>query len=203
MTYSDSTLAIDHESDTEVSEMRSKELTSVEPTFREYVDKAKRNKHDWNIPHACMYEALIVFRALIKIATENVGDGRAIRILSHRYYPKFYDQLSNYISDAMDDGVVVEAIVTSSDIDICNNEFLNAIYDNDLGHVITVPPDHPVHSPSLRVHSSSFIVVGDSSYRLRAKHGDAKAIANFNNSTIGGLLLQNFLDIKKSLENAD
>ncbi len=167
--------------------------SSIEPTFEEYVEDARKNRRNWDIPHACSEEALFVVRALIADAHNNPNKLRPICSVARNYPSNFFDALKDDIDLALDAGVFVTAIVLSPGVVISDNVFLNTIGRHVNGEVITQIGNEILSSPS-------FIVVGNFSYRFRIRSGEAKALANFNNQFIGDFLVDQFHTLRDQLK---
>ena len=154
-------------------------------------DVRKARKRDQNIVHACEDEAKFIFQELFRYA---IKKERKVRIVSSKFYAPFFDQLEEDITHVMDQNIKVELLVLSPNGNLVENKFIAAVNKHGMGTVILNPHDKEIRSPS-------FVLVGDSAYRIRMHPKEAKAVANFENAFFGKFLQEEFDDIKAQLQN--
>lgn len=163
---------------------KEEEAVLTGPDFRKLVNHCKTNNIDRDIYNASFDHALELADVLFKKALE---EKKPIKIISGDLCTQFYGTLCNIADKILDEGIKIEAIVSNPNCELHRNRFANMLINKGSLYLAL----HPIRL----LH---FILVGDKSYRLETDHDQSKAVANFNNISIGQVLFQQFNTAIKS-----
>ncbi len=156
--------------------------------YKEWVEKCDKKNLDEDIHNASEDNALFLFQALLNRAIKKKQD---VKIISEFLLARFYNKLTNELQTLANNNkleVIAEKEVDNKE----NNKFYQSIKDKRI-----------FLSATKRFRSlPNFIVVGDSAYRYETDRVSTKAIANFNNKSMGEFLIDMFNDIKKDIQEA-
>lgn len=155
--------------------------------YKAYVLECYENNKDQDIHNASTENALLLFKTLLKKAFKNKED---VRIISGSLLASFYNELVVPMQDILNNNNSVKIIV-EGDIDDKNN---NNFYKSFKDYIV----DARVKFKEL----PNLILVGSNSYRYEEDKNSHKALANFNDKSMGNFMQKVFddllIDIKKT-----
>ena len=156
---------------------------SKEFNYAAWVKECYENRLDKEIHNASEENALLLFETLFDKA---IRDKEDIKIISHQLLARFYNQLTSRLQQVIDNGNTIEVIVEGNIDDKSNNAFYEKA------------------KSSLSIASNfaelpNFIVVGNHAFRYETDKNSTKAIANFNNKSMGKFIFDLFGKIKKDV----
>lgn len=140
-----------------------------------------REKGGQIIHNASRSHAKILFEQLFDSAIES---GEDMRIVSGNLDDAFYEVLTTRVKECLDSGVKVSLSIIDKGFNIKGSRFAQAVESHENGSVYLT---HVVD-----IKAAHFVTVGDSQYRLEVDHAEAKAIANFNDTSVGKTLMNAF-----------
>jgi translation initiation factor 2B subunit (eIF-2B alpha/beta/delta family) len=146
-------------------------------TFKQIVEKSRRNESTQVIKNASISHARVLIENLLCEAADRKED---VRIISGCLSKDFYNNLVSVLENALEKGVSVRTVVLNGRDRLAGNLFAEMIEQHDNGTLTVLDLDVDV--------APHFIVVGNKRYRLETHDGHAKAIACFNDEQLGGLL---------------
>lgn len=142
----------------------------VEHDFVKIVEEARRKKSTRTIYNASVEHAEVLFKNLLAEARENDED---VRIVTGDLREDFYARLTDEIRPL---AKKVKLIVLNKEINLDNNAFWRIVRDGG-GTALRIEAKMP-----------HFVLVGHNKFRLELDHKQTKAIASFNNPSIGNAL---------------
>lgn len=158
--------------------------------YEGYVLECYKGKKNTDIHNASTENALLLFKTLLDEALKAKKD---VRIISGSLLASFYNELVEKIQQVLNSGTKVDVIVEKdlADInDIENNKFYQKFKHN----IISAQPKFKG--------LPNFIVVGNSAYRFEKNKEAHKAVANFNNPSMGEFLVDMFDNLKRDIKKA-
>ena len=153
--------------------------------YEDFVLKCYHKKLDKEIHNASTENALLLFNTLLDKA---IRDKEDVRIISQTLLASFYNKLTSKIQTIINNGNTINIIV-EQDIDDKNN---NTFYQK-LKEYITLARPKFKQLPN-------FIVVGNNAYRYEENKESHKAIANFNNQSMGEFITDMFDKLSKDIK---
>ncbi len=156
---------------------------SKEFNYEKWVKKCYDKKLDEEIHNASEVNALLLFQTLFDKAIEDKED---IKIISHQLLARFYNKLTDKLQQVINNGNTVKVIVESAIDNKDENKFYQKLDKQDL-KITSNFKELP-----------NFIVVGDNAFRYETDKNSTKAIANFNNKSMGIFIADLFDKINKN-----
>jgi sugar-specific transcriptional regulator TrmB len=156
---------------------------SKEFNYEKWVKECYDEKLDEEIHNASEVNALLLFQTLFDKAIENREN---IKIISHQLLARFYNQLTDRLQQVIDNGNTVSVIVESAIDNKDENKFYQKL-DKQYLKITSNFKELP-----------NFIVVGDNAFRYETDKNSTKAIANFNNKSMGSFIADLFDKINKN-----
>lgn len=157
----------------------------VNEPFVRMVRRLAKRASDRIIENASIDHALVIIECLLEEAGKRAQE---VRIVSGCLQESFYSKLVDKISGTMAAGSTVDVVVLEAERkDLESNPFYQAVHGRDRGHVYVVHEDEGS--------TPHFVVTGDSRYRVEVDDEKKKAMACFNDTFNGRMLV----DIHKSL----
>jgi hypothetical protein len=156
---------------------------SKEFNYEKWVKKCYDKKLDEEIHNASEVNALLLFQTLFDKAIEDKED---IKIISHQLLARFYNKLTDKLQQVINNGNTVKVIVESAIDNKNENKFYQKLDKQDL-KITSNFKELP-----------NFIVVGDNAFRYETDKNSTKAIANFNNKSMGIFIADLFDKINKN-----
>ncbi len=151
--------------------------------YEEFVKECYEGKKDQEIHNASEENALLLFKTLFDKA---IRDKEDIKIISHQLLSRFYNQLTDRFKKVLENGNNVNIIVESG----VNNESNNNFYQQAKKHVKIASNFEGL---------PNFIVVGDNAFRYETDKNSTKAVANFNNESMGKFIADLFDKINNDI----
>ena len=130
---------------------------------------------DLDIHNASEKNALLLFKTLFKKA---IKDKKDIKIISNKLLARFYNQLTSEVEEVFNNGNTVKVIVETEVDDKDNNKFYQKIKCQKA-------TDNVLSAAKKFKGLPNFIVVGNNAFRYETDKNSTKAIANFNNKSLG------------------
>jgi len=152
--------------------------------YKDLVDDCYLNKKNQEIDNANKEHAFFLFERLLDKADR---DKENVKIISHQLFDSFYKRLIDKVQKVIDNGNTVEIIVEST----VENGDDNAFYAKFKQYVLKASENFDG--------LPNFIVIGNEAYRYETDKDSIKAIANFNDPTMGKFIDRLFTDIKAQL----
>lgn len=151
--------------------------------YEEFVKDCYKNKKNQEIHNASEDNALLLFQTLFDKA---IRDKQNIKIISNQLLARFYNQLTTKLNQVVANGNTVSVIVEKDIDDKSNNTFYQSLKSR------------------LKIAKNfdelpNFIVVGDDAFRYETNKNSTKAIANFNNKSMGSFMSDLFDKINKDV----
>lgn len=169
--------------------LRDMEIELPDPNFVKLVRYCRKRHDSKTIFNASFSHALVLAKNLLDCAKET---GEPVRIVSGNLEKDFYEGLTEKIKELQD----VEVIVLNPGSKISENSFVQELKKKEAkGESVKVIQASKDMSSKL----PHFILVGKNKFRVETDHEHAKALACFNNSEVGGILSQAFIDFKEKL----
>jgi hypothetical protein len=156
---------------------------SKEFNYEKWVKKCYDKKLDEEIHNASEVNALLLFQTLFDKA---IRDKEDIKIISHQLLARFYNKLTDKLQQVIDNGNTVKVIVESAIDNKNENKFYQKL-DKQYLKITSNFKELP-----------NFIVVGDNAFRYETDKNSTKAIANFNNKSMGIFIADLFDKINKN-----
>ena len=148
-------------------------------TFVRLVRKLADTSSSRLIENASIDHALIIIECLLDAAKKRRED---VRIVSGCLLESFYSRLVEKATEVLQAKVPIRVVVLGrSREDLQNNAFYNAVNKHENGEVHVLAED-----PGTTPH---FVVTGDRRYRVEVDDEKKKAMASFNDSTTGKMLI--------------
>ncbi len=151
--------------------------------FRKLVERCQKHSLDIDIQNAAWSHALVLFEFLIKEAAENKE--KDIRIvagsLNNEFYNELFLKVEKYLEKVKDNQTKISIVILKNEdelTDLRNNKFARFVEKYDKGDICYLNDSSKPH----------FVLIGNSSYRFEVDHHHTKAIANFNDESIGKML---------------
>lgn len=154
--------------------------------FNELVAYCRRKDRKRLIHNASIEHAEVLFKALFDEAVQSKED---VYIVSGELKEDFYERLKESAKKVFDAGKTIELAVLNEkgkDIDLKKHAFSSFIMEKG-GKVYKTSSFKFPH----------FIVVGSNKYRLETDHSQGRAIACFDDNSIGSLLKKSFELLKE------
>lgn len=163
-------------------------MSKTNDSFELKVDNCRKNESDELIQNAAWDHAVYLFKNLLEVAAEKK---ESVRLISGHLNNKFYSELSDVLQKCIDANVKFELIVLDDEIDEQKNNFLQILQNYHNGEVYILPAGYKFSAPHM-------LLVGDKAkrFRLETDHSQTKAVASFNNSSVGESLLAIYADVK-------
>lgn len=152
--------------------------------YEEYVLECYQKNKDQDIHNASTENALLLFKTLLKKAIKNKED---VRIISGSLLASFYNELITPMQGILNNNNSVNIIVEGDIDDKEHNGFHKSFKD----YIV----DARVKFKGL----PNFILVGDNSYRYEEDKNSHKALANFNNKSVGSFMQEMFDDLLEKI----
>jgi len=159
--------------------------------FETLVVECREKNLPITIHNASKRHALTLFKNLFQAAIVNT---EPVKIVSGNLDDDFYNDLDEDLKKCLDKDISVEVFALNHR-DLQSNKFAQTLITHKNGTFNQFPIDEKVQSPH-------FILVGENKYRAETDHVQAKAIASFNNSSVGETLSQLFSELKEQFERA-
>ncbi len=156
----------------------------AEFSYEGFIAECYKKKLDKKIHNASEENALLLFKTLLDKA---IRDKENVRIVSGKLLARFYNQLTDKIATITGNGNTISVIVENDIDDKENNNFYQKLKDSTL-----------LGSKKFS-QLPNFIVVGNNSFRYETDKKSTKAIANFNNESMGGFLAGMFDKLSKDI----
>jgi hypothetical protein len=137
--------------------------------YEEFVNNCYQNNKNQEIHNASEENALLLFNKLFDKA---IRDKEDVKIISHQLSARFYNQLTRKLQKVLENNKTVSIVVERSIDDKTNNTFYQ-----EAGKQVKVASNFEG--------LPNFIVVGDSAYRYETDKNSTKAVANFNDKSMG------------------
>jgi sugar-specific transcriptional regulator TrmB len=156
---------------------------SKEFNYEAWVKECYEEKLDEEIHNASEANALLLFKTLFDKA---IRDRENIKIISRQLLARFYNQLTDRLQQVIDNGNTVSVIVEHDVDNREGNKFyqqLNKTYVKTTSNFEELP---------------NFIVVGNNAFRYESDKNSTKAVANFNNNSMGSFIADLFDKIDKN-----
>jgi sugar-specific transcriptional regulator TrmB len=156
---------------------------SKEFNYEAWVKECYEEKLDEEIHNASEANALLLFKTLFDKA---IRDRENIKIISRQLLARFYNQLTDRLQQVIDNGNTVSVIVEHDVDNREGNKFyqqLNKTYVKTTSNFEELP---------------NFIVVGNNAFRYETDKNSTKAVANFNNNSMGSFISDLFDKINKN-----
>lgn len=132
------------------------------------------------IENAAWDHAVTLFKELLGAAAENE---EMVRVVSGTLNSQFYNELSDELDACIKAGVNIELIVLDGDADLVGNVFAEKIEAYENGEAFKV-------AKANKISAAHMLLIGDGRrFRLETDHEQTKAIASFNNGSMGESLL--------------
>lgn len=145
--------------------------------YEKMVEQYRKTESNRILMNFSRAHAKVLFENLLKAAEEN---GEEVCIYSGTLHKDFYNQLTENVKRALEKTRVLVAVVNDEDME--NNSFAQAVDDSPNGKfrkgVSVLGAKHP-----------HFILVGDKKYRFEKDDITKEAIACFNDSLLGEMLV--------------
>jgi len=151
--------------------------------YEEFVKECYAGKKDQEIHNASEENALLLFKTLFDKA---IRDKEDVKIISHQLLSRFYNQLTDKFKKVLENGNNVNIIVESS----VNNKSNNNFYQQAKKHIKIASNFKGL---------PNFIVVGDSAFRYETDKDSTKAVANFNDKSMGKFISDLFDKISNDI----
>lgn len=156
---------------------------SKEFNYEKWVEECYQKKLNQEIHNASRDNALLLFKTLFDQA---IRDGKDVKIISCRLLADFYNDLTDRLETLLEKGNTVSVIVEKDINDKENNNFYKKCQEN------------------LKIASNfaglpNFIVVGDNAFRYETDKNSTKAIANFNDPSMGEFIVDLFNQINADI----
>ena len=165
--------------------------TTGKDAFVSLVEKCRENELPNLIENASTEHAATLFENLFRIAKDKQ---EAIKIVSGHLNPSFYDKFSSHISDCMQAGCNVEVIILNQQQkDFLDTHSFAATIKSKGGAVFVANESTDTN------HHPHFVLIGSNRFRFEIDHSRTKAIASFNNESIGRTLEELFTSLKESI----
>jgi len=158
--------------------------------FDKLVEQCLEKNRDQVIHNASMEHAKILFRTLLRAAET---DAESVKIVTYNLNNNFYGDLVDVGESCLESGGTFEVVVLNPDADLSDNSFACMVKRHTNGTIIQI-----VEALNDFAH---FIVVGDKRYRFETDHGQTKAVANFNDSSVGEVLVERFDLLKEYIKD--
>ncbi len=166
-------------------------MNSTKDTFKKMVEECRKNESPKTIFNASKDHALVLFQELFTASIEHKED---VKIISGHLDDSFYNDLSIDLESCVGKGMAVEVIVLN-DRDLSSNKFAKIIQNSDRCSITQLPTGN-------KISSAHFILVGNSRFRAETDHDQAKAIASFNNPSVGETLTEIFASVKNKISQS-
>jgi sugar-specific transcriptional regulator TrmB len=156
---------------------------SKEFNYEAWVKECYEEKLDEEIHNASEANALLLFKTLFDKA---IRDRENIKIISRQLLARFYNQLTDRLQQVIENGNTVSVIVEHDVDNREGNKFyqqLNKTYVKTTSNFEELP---------------NFIVVGNNAFRYETDKNSTKAVANFNNNSMGSFISDLFDKINKN-----
>ncbi len=163
----------------------------LETDFQKLVENCRKKNLNKDIHNSAWPHALILFKELLTAATEH---GENVCIVTGNLKAEFYDQLTDVAQKCLDADLKIELNILEPDANVSGNSFAELIKGHDRGIFSQATTSDSIHIPH-------FILVGNKRYRFEVNHAKTKAIANFNNQSMGEALKQLFSSLKKDFSS--
>jgi len=161
--------------------------------FAAVVDRCRKKKSSQVIENEAIEHASILFKNLIKIATDEKEEIRIVSgNLREDFYSDFIPNVRTYLSG---EAAKIELIVLNTAIDLDLHSFASILEKSQKCKVWQVDPEE--------FKSPHFILVGDRRYRLETDHDRTKAVACFENELVGGFLKVLFDRLRRCIEEKE
>jgi sugar-specific transcriptional regulator TrmB len=144
--------------------------------YDEWVNDCYQSRKNQEIHNASQENALMIFNKLFDKA---IRDKEDIKIITNKLLASFYNQLTDKLKQIVENGNTVQVIVEEKIDDQENNNFYHQ-------------SKRFLKKASSFEGLPNFIIVGNNSFRYSADKKDTKAIANFNDESMGSFLLDLF-----------
>lgn len=156
---------------------------SKELNYEDWVKECYQKKLNQEIHNASKVNALLLFKTLFDQA---ISDEKDVKIISCRLLADFYNNLTDKLEALLEKGNTVTVIVEKDIDDKENNNFYKKCQKN------------------LKIASNfdglpNFIVVGDNAFRYETDKNSTKAIANFNDPSMGKFIVDLFDQINADI----
>ncbi len=154
--------------------------------YEEFVKDCYSKNKNQEIHNASEENALLLFKTLFDKAIKDKND---IKIISHQLLTRFYNQLTDRLKKVLENGNSVNVIIESNIDDKDNNTF----YQQAKNHTKFASNFDGL---------PNFIVVGDNAFRYETDKNSTKAIANFNDKSMGEFISNLFDKINQDIVQA-
>lgn len=149
---------------------------NYEDWYTNWIEKCYKKRLNQEIHNASEENALLLFTKLFDKAIEDEED---VKIISRHLLARFYNQLTDKLQDISKNGNTVSVIVEQDIDDEQNNTFCRHLKTN---------PKIAKNFKKL----PNFIVVGNNAFRYETDKNNTKAIANFNDASMGVFIVNLF-----------
>ncbi|SMN00263.1 hypothetical protein SPONN_1527 [uncultured Candidatus Thioglobus sp.] len=156
---------------------------SKEFDYEKWVEECYTKSLNQEIHNASEKNALLLFERLFDKA---IRDKQDVKIISNKLLARFYNQLVGRFEKITKNGNMIQVIVEQEIDDKNNNNF------------------YQCSKNSIKIASNfeglpNFIVVGDNAYRYETDKNNTKAIANFNDKSMGVFIVDLFDKINNDI----
>lgn len=161
--------------------------------FELKVDRCRKDGSSELIDNAAWSHAIYLFKNLLEEAADKKED---VRLVTGSLNNEFYSSLKTPLTKCIDAEVGIEVIVLDGNADLENNYFSDVVKNYSNGEVLKTPDGYALDA-------SHMLLVGNNAerFRLETDHAQTKAIASFNNSSMGKTLLSVYNDIKGTVSH--
>lgn len=169
--------------------------THEKSAFDKKVDECRKDEKSDLIDNAAINHALYLFQNLFEVAAENE---EKVRLVSGTLNNDFYSELTNKLEACIDKGVDVEVMLLNGDAEMEGNSFLDKVKEYAKGRVLTA-------KRGKNVPGAHMLLIGDEAkrFRLELDHEQTKAIASFNNPSMGEALNVIYDSLRESLDSSN
>lgn len=157
---------------------------SKEFNYEEWIVECYDKRLNQEIHNASEENALLLFKKLFDKA---IRDKEDVKIISRQLLVRFYSKLTDKLEAVISNGNTISVIV-ERDIDDKNN---NTFYQHSKKN-IKIAKDKFKGLPN-------FIVVGNNAFRYETDKNNTKAVANFNNESMGKFIVDLFNKINANI----
>ncbi len=157
---------------------------NMNDTFEKKVDRCKRKELSDIIENASRDHAKYLVKALLDKA---IKKNEPIRIVTGTFDGDFYKGLVDAFSACTEKNIPISVIVLDKEFNPASHPMAKLIDSGNI-RLLTIADDK-IEEASTAPH---FILVGDRRFRLETDHDQAKAVASFNDPSMGRWLMETF-----------